>query len=161
MRSVSWAMPVIVAACATILVAGAGMTMTELGPWYRSLKQPAWTPPDWAFGVIWTTCFSLIAIAAVSGWRRAPTAAAETALIQLFALNGTLNLLWSLLFFKLQRPDWALIEVGFLWLSIVALIVALWRYARVAALLLVPYLLWVGTAALLNYTIVELNGPFG
>ena len=160
MRRGPWIAPIVVAGCATILVAGLGMTMTELGPWYRSLRQPSWTPPDWAFGVIWTTMFSLIAIAAVTGWRRAPDENAESTLIGLFALNGTLNLLWSWLFFKLQRPDWALVEVAFLWLSTLALILVLYRYAKLAALLLMPYLVWVGVAAMLNYQIVQLNGSF-
>lgn len=161
MRGGSWVAPVLVAGCATILVAGAGTTMTELGPWYRSLKQPDWTPPDWAFGVIWTAMFSLIAISTVQAWRRAPDEGAESNVIGLFALNGALNLFWSLLFFKLQRPDWALIEVAFLWLSTLALIVVIGRYARLAALLLVPYLIWVGIATVLNYQVVQLNGPFG
>lgn len=161
MRGSSWVAPVLVAVCATILVAGAGMTMTELGPWYRNLQKPDWTPPDWTFGVIWTAMFSLIAISAVQAWRRAPNERAESNVIGLFALNGTLNLAWSFLFFKMHRPDWALIEVAFLWLSILALIVVIARFARIAALLLVPYLIWVGIAALLNYQVVELNGPFG
>jgi tryptophan-rich sensory protein len=82
-------------------------------------------------------------------------------LIGLFALNAGLNSLWSLLFFKLQRPDWALIEVGFLWLSIAALIVATRRYSRTAGFLLLPYLLWVTFASAINYATVQLNGPFG
>jgi tryptophan-rich sensory protein len=135
--------------------------MTELGPWYRGLRQPGWTPPDWAFGAIWTAIFALAAVSAVAGWRRAPTEEAANALVGLFAFNGFLNLLWSFLFFRMQRPDWALIEVALLWLSIAVLIGVLWRYARVAALLLVPYLAWVSAAALLNWQIVELNGPFG
>lgn len=159
-RGVSWVAPVIVAAGAAILVAGAGTTITELGPWYRSLEQPDWAPPDWAFGVVWTTIFLLAAISAVTGWRKAPTQDAASAMVGLFAFNGFLNLLWSFLFFKLQRPDWALIEVGFLWLSIAVLIVTLRRYSLLAAVLLVPYLIWVSVAAALNYEIVQLNQPF-
>jgi translocator protein len=157
----SWLAPVIVAAAAALLVAGAGMTMTELGPWYKSLKQPDWAPPDWAFGVIWTVIFALTAGAAVSGWRSAPSQRAAETLVGLFAFNGFLNLLWSFLFFKMHRPDWALMEVGLLWLSILLLIIVTVRYAKTAALLLLPYLIWVGTAAALNYQVVMLNRPFG
>ena len=155
-----WIAPILVAAAVSLLVAGAGMTMTEIGPWYKSLKQPSWAPPDWAFGVIWTVVFTLITIAAVNSWRNVPNQRAAETLIGLFAFNGFLNLLWSFLFFKIQRPDWALIEVGLLWLSILVLIVVTARYAKTAALLLFPYLIWVGIAAALNYQVVMLNRPF-
>jgi tryptophan-rich sensory protein len=75
-------------------------------------------------------------------------------------LNIALNILWSVLFFTMQRPDWALVEVVLLWLSVVLLIVLVRGYAPLSALLLVPYLLWVGFAAYLNWTIVTLNAPF-
>jgi tryptophan-rich sensory protein len=79
----------------------------------------------------------------------------------MFALNGFLNILWSLLFFRLHRPDWALIEVVGLWLSVAALMVVIWRRSMTGAVLLVPYLMWVTFAGYLNMTIVRLNGPFG
>ena len=77
-----------------------------------------------------------------------------------FAINLSLNIMWSLLFFRLQRPDFALYQVPFLWLSIAVLIALMWRYSRTSSLLLVPYLLWVSFAAYLNFTIVQLNAPF-
>lgn len=150
-----------VAAGAAILVAAVGGTLTELGPWYHSLREPSWKPPDAAFGVIWTTIFSLAAISGVLGWRAEPNAARRQWILGLFAINGFLNVVWSLVFFKLHRPDFALIEVGALWLSILALIVFLARRSALASLLLVPYLGWVSLAALLNYDVVVLNGPFG
>lgn len=156
-----WAVPAIFAAAGALLVAGAGTTVTELGPWYKSLRQPDWLPPDWAFGLIWTIIFILAAAAAVNGWRRAPDPAAAKMLIGLFVLNGFLNLLWSFLFFKMQRPDWAMTELVMLWLSILGLIVVTMRYAKVAALLLIPYLVWVSIAGRLNYEVIMLNGPFG
>lgn len=70
-------------------------------------------------------------------------------------------MLWSLLFFRVQRPDWALIEVALLWLSIAGLIVYCGRFSRPSAVLLLPYIAWVSVAAALNYAIVQLNGPFG
>jgi translocator protein len=156
----SWIIPVGIGAAAAVLVAGAGMTMTELGPWYQGLKQPIWAPPDWAFGVIWTIIFSLTTIAGVNAWRHAPDEYAGETLIGLLAFNGFLNLLWSFLFFKMQRPDWALVEVALLWFSILMLIIVTRRYARKAALLFVPYLIWVTIAAALNYEVVILNPPF-
>ena len=104
--------------------------------------------------------FALTALSAVIAWRRDRNGVRRQWMIGLFALNGFLNILWSLLFFKLQRPDIALVEVAALWLSILALIVFLYRSAPLASLLLVPYLVWVSAAALLTYDVVRLNGPF-
>jgi tryptophan-rich sensory protein len=153
--------PIAVAAGAALFVAVLGGLMTELGPWYASLKQPPWKPPDWAFGPIWTTIFALAAAAGVIGWRRARSPGERDLLLMLFAANGFLNVFWSLLYFRLHRPDWSMVEVPFLWLSVLALIVLLSRFAKPAAWLLAPYLVWVAIAAALNWQTVQLNGPFG
>ena len=79
----------------------------------------------------------------------------------LFAANAVFHVLWSPLFFRWRRPDWALAEVPFLWLSILAMVIWLAPYSTTASWLLVPYLVWVTFAAYLNYTIVRLNRPFG
>jgi tryptophan-rich sensory protein len=153
---------IVVAAGAAIFFAILGGTMTDLGPWYQALQKPPWQPPDQAFGVIWTTVFSLTAASGVIAWQRAASDRREREwLIGLFALNGFLNVAWTLLFFRLQRPDWALIEVGALWLSIVALIIFVSRHARRAGMLLIPYLIWVSLASVLNFDVVRLNAPFG
>lgn len=149
-----------VAALATCAVAGLGALMTELGIWYAGLLKPRWQPPDWLFPPAWTLIFVLAAVSGVLAWRSAPDRRAREAVIVLFALNGVLNVAWSGLFFRLYRPDLALYEVGFLWLSIALLIVVLMRWSMVASVLLVPYLAWVAFAAVLNYAVVQLNGPF-
>ncbi|WP_219894893.1 TspO/MBR family protein [Aquisediminimonas profunda] len=156
-----WIAPTLIAAVAATITAIMGATITEIGPWYHGLKQPDWAPPEFAFGIIWTVIFSLTAMAGIAAWRAAPDDRAAESIIGLFALNGFLNILWSLLFFRLHRPDWAQFEVIALWLSILALIVVSWRYSRVAGLLLLPYLIWVSIAAALNHQVVILNGPFG
>lgn len=153
--------PVAIAAAAATAVALLGALMTDLGPWYANLKQPAWKPPDWAFGPIWTVIFALSAAVGVIGWRRAPGRADRERLLLLFAANGFLNVFWSLLYFRLHRPDWAIAEVPFLWLSVLWLMVSLARYAKGAAWMLAPYLVWVAIAALLNWQTIVLNGPFG
>ena len=152
--------PVVIAAGAAIAVAGLGGLMTDIGPWYLGLKQPAWKPPDWAFGPAWTIIFALAAASGVVAWRSAPSQAGREWLLGLFALNGFLNVLWSLLYFRLQRPDWALMEVGLLWLSVLLLMVVTGRYSRKASLLLAPYLVWIAFAGALNAATVRLNGPF-
>ena len=152
---------ILVAAVAALAVAATGGSLTRIGPWYRALHKPAWTPPDPAFGLIWTVIFSLTAIAGVLAWRGAKRPATREWLIGLFALNGFLNIAWSLLFFALQRPDWALVEAAALWLSVAGLVAFAWPLSRLAALLLAPYLLWVSIATLLNYDVMRLNPPFG
>jgi benzodiazapine receptor len=153
--------PVLVAAAAAIAVAALGGTLTDIGPWYQNLKKPSWQPPDWLFGPAWTTIFALAVVSAVSAWRGARDRARREWIIGLFALNGFLNVLWSTLFFALRRPDWALLEVGFLWLAIALPMAVFWRISKTATLCLVPYLLWVTFAAYLNLTVVRLNAPFG
>ncbi|WP_288581524.1 TspO/MBR family protein [uncultured Methylobacterium sp.] len=152
--------PIVVAALAAIVVAAAGAWLTALGPWYRSLRVPSWKPPDWAFGPVWTTIFTLTAIAGVLAWNAAPEGRERTWLIAAFGVNGLLNIAWSGVFFRLRRPDWALVEVAALWLSVLGLIVVVGRHSGLGAVLLLPYLAWVGIAALLNRSIVRLNGPF-
>ncbi len=151
---------VLTAAAAAIVVAVLGGSMTDIGPWYQGLAKPSYQPPDWAFGPAWTLIFALAALAGVTAWRAAPTGPSREWIIGLFALNGFLNVLWTVLFFRLQRPDWALIEVGVLWLSVLVLLIYLGRMSKLAGALIVPYLLWVAFAGLVNYQVVELNGPF-
>ena len=144
-----------------IVVAGAGAWLTELSPWYHGLKKPSWQPPDWLFGPAWTVILALASLSAWFAWRNAQDRGTKALVIGLFCANGVLNVVWSPLFFMLRRPDWALLEVPVLWLSILAPIVLLAPVSTTASLLLTPYLLWVSFAAFLNLTIVRLNRPFG
>lgn len=147
------------ATAAAIVVMGLGGLMTERSPWFQSLAQPDWQPPGWLFGPVWAVILALTLTAFVVAWRRAPRSARST-LVSAYGVNALLNALWTPLFFQLQRPDWALLDVALLWASIVVLIVTSARHAAVAGLLLAPYLAWVSFAALLNLEIVRLNGPF-
>jgi tryptophan-rich sensory protein len=152
--------PTMVAAGGVTVLAVAGMQLTKLGQWYYALRKPSWQPPDWLFGPAWTTIFILEAASAVIGWQESREASEATLLVVTYVMNGVFNMLWSLLFFTLRRPDWALYEVGFLWLSVLAMILVLQHFAGLAWIFLVPYLLWVSFASFLNYTIVRLNAPF-
>jgi tryptophan-rich sensory protein len=153
---------VVLASTGVIATAMIGGALTRLDAWYYGLQQPWFKPPDWAFGPAWTVLFGLIAWSAVVAWRAGahhPPRLRRTMLL-LFGLNALANMGWSLLFFFLQRPDWALLEVPLLWGSILALMLFMWRWSRRSALLLIPYLLWVTLAALINLETVHLNGPF-
>lgn len=156
----AWLMPTMIAGMLAILVAVLGATITEVGPWYHSLTQPRWAPPDFSYGVAWTVIYAFTALAGITIWLATDSAREREWLLGLFALNGFLNILWSLLFFRLHRPDWALIEVVALWLSVGGLVLVGWRRSLTGAVLLLPYLLWVTFAGYLNMTIVQLNAPF-
>lgn len=155
-----WVLPAAIAAVTTLLIAALGATITVLGPWYQGLLKPAWSPPDLLYGPVWTLIFGLCAISASTAWLAAPSKALRDVVIGLFAINGFLNLLWSFLFFRAERPDLAAAEVWFLWASIALLIIICWRFSKRSALLLVPYLAWVAFAGALNIATVQLNGPF-
>ncbi len=148
---------VAVAAGSAVMVAILGGLATDLSPWYRSLHRPDFQPPDWLFGPAWTVIFACTAGAGLLAWQANPPMRAWARIVSLFAVNGLLNILWSVLFFRLHRPAWALTEVVPLWLSILGLIVLIAPVSRRAAWLLVPYLLWVAFAATLNLAVVRLN----
>jgi tryptophan-rich sensory protein len=156
----SVAKPAALALLVAVAASALGGLATDVGPWYQALAKPSWQPPDWLFGPVWTTIYAFAVIAATLAWRHAPDTRARRRLVIAFAINLALNLGWSVLFFHLQRPDLALYEVGLLWLSIAALVVIIWPWTRLGAALLLPYLAWVGFAAWLNFTIVQLNGNF-
>ena len=151
--------PLIVAGGVAFLTAGLGGAATTIGPWYRALDKPPYNPPDFVFGPAWTLIYGLCAYAAALAWRDADETARRMIVI-LFAVNIVLNIAWSALFFTLQRPDWALMEIAPFWLSILALVVFLGRVNLRARLALLPYLGWVAFAAVLNRAIVALNAPF-
>ena len=153
--------PTIIAASVALALGVIGGLMTPIGAWYRDLRKPSWQPPNWAFGPAWTIILGLAAWSAVIAWNAAADDAARRDVVILFVTNAVFHFLWSPLFFRARRPDWALVEVVFLWASLVALVFGLWSIAPMASLLIVPYLAWVSFAAVLNYTIVRLNRPFG
>lgn len=153
-------LPVLVAAGGAIFLGVFGGLMTPIGPWYANLRKPRLQPPNWVFGPAWTVILALAAWSAVIAWNAAADDAARTRVIVLFGANALFHALWSPLFFRARRPDWALVEVVFLWGSLVALVVGLWGIAPKASLLIVPYLAWVSFAAWLNWAIVRLNAPF-
>lgn len=154
--------PVAIAAGWAIILGGAGGALTEIGQWYRNLRKPPWQPPDWLFGPAWTIILGLAGWSFYIGLTEAPTPEARMAVWALFISNFVFHFLWSPLFFKLKRPDWALGENVFLWLSVVGLMVVLPRLVDdpFAGWLNVPYFVWVSFAFVLNWEIVKRNRPF-
>jgi translocator protein len=152
---------IVVAVLWAVILGGAGGLLTTIGPWYRNLKKPAWQPPDWLFGPAWTIILGCAAWAAILAWDGTANDAGRNTIMMLYAVNFVFHLLWSPLFFTVKRPDWALIEVVFLWGSVLAMCIALRQFSVLASWLIVPYFVWVSFAAILNLYIVRLNAPFG
>lgn len=123
---------------------------------YVELTQPSWAPPGWLFGPVWTILFAMMAIAAWLVWRNGGFSNNRVALA-LFLAQLVLNGLWSWLFFAWHQGALALADITLLWILIAATIIAFWKVRPLAGMLLVPYLLWVSFAAVLSYTMWQLN----
>lgn len=123
---------------------------------YAQLTQPSWAPPGWVFGPVWTTLFAMMAIAAWLVWRSGGFISNRVAL-SFFLVQLVFNALWSWLFFAWHQGGFALADIALLWILIIATIVCFWRVRPVAGMLLIPYLLWVSFAAVLNYVMWQLN----
>ena len=143
---------VIVITALTLVAATTGGVFKP-GPFYDSLEKPSWTPPDWAFPVVWTILYVMIAIAGWLAWE----ARGFGLVMVVWVAQLVLNALWSYLAFGQRRFDWAFYEVILLWLSIALFIVLVWPASPMAALLFLPYLAWVSVAAMLNYSVWSLN----
>lgn len=133
---------------------GSLFTSPQIPGWYATLKTSPLNPPSWVFAPVWTTLFLLMGIAAFLVWKQGWGREAVKQALQVFVLQLALNTLWSFLFFGLQNPLAALIELVFLWLTILWTIVAFYKVSRIAAYLLIPYILWVSFALYLNAFIV-------
>lgn len=149
----------VLALCGFLLACFAAASLGALfmpGEWYGSLRKPSWNPPGWLFGPVWSTLYTLMAVAAWLVWKRGGFAA-QAKPLGLFLAQLVLNAAWTPLFFGLHWMGLAFAEIIVLWLAIAATIAAFWSVSRVAAWLLAPYLAWVGFAAVLNGTLWWLN----
>lgn len=136
---------------------GAFFTTPSISGWYQTLAKPELAPPNWIFAPVWTTLFLLMGIAAFLIWKVGLSRKGVKAALGLFVFQLVLNTLWSIIFFGAQSPGWALLEVVFLWLAILATLISFWKLSRAAGVLILPYLLWVSFAIYLNYSIFILN----
>ena len=136
------------------LAAGGWLTSLGLGPWYDELLKPSFQPPAWVFTPAWTTIFVLLAIAT---WRIARLGAPSKAAIVVYSLQIVLNMLWSLFFFAMERPDLALVEILVLDLVIVLMVFMYGRLDRTAGWLMVPYAVWLILATCINLWVVLNN----
>jgi translocator protein len=135
----------------------ATIPQTVSGGWYGTLDKPFFTPPASLFGPVWTVLYLSMAVSAWLVWRREGFSGAQAAMA-LFSAQLVLNLLWSVIFFGLEAPGLALVEIVALWTAILLTILAFSKISRPAGWLLVPYLAWVTFATALNAGIWWLNG---
>lgn len=142
--------------CFIAAAIGGIVTGPAIDGWYETLEKPFWQPPAWVFGPVWTVLYLLMAIAAWLVWRPAGARSAAVPL-SLFMVQLVLNVAWSWIFFYLQRPGWAVLELIVLWVAIALTTLAFSRRSTVAAGLMLPYLGWVTFAGVLNFTIWRLN----
>ncbi len=129
------------------------------GDWYAALRKPGWTPPNWAFPLVWMVLYCTVAAAGWLVWEASGISALPA--LAVYGVSLLFNAAWSVLFFGVRRLDWAMWDVIAFWLSIIAVIVVFAPIRPLAALLLIPYLAWVTVAALLNLSLLQLNGGRG
>ena len=134
---------------------GSWATFANVRTWFPLLLKPAWNPPSWLFAPVWTTLYVLMGVAVWRAWRAGGPAAPR--LVRGYFVQLVFNAMWSVLFFGLKQPAWALADIVILWCLLVWLQFGLWRQDRPAGALWVPYLLWVSFATALNEAIVRLN----
>jgi len=134
---------------------GSILTQPSLTSWYSGLNKPGFTPPDWAFMPVWTVLFVLMGISAFLIWRSGHPASKGS--LATYAAQLAANVMWSGAFFYLQSPLVGLIVVLVLWALILATIVRFYPISRLAAYLLLPYIMWVSLAVILNFSIWRLN----
>jgi len=135
---------------------GSLATIISLTTWYPTIAKPSWNPPNAIFGPVWTVLYLLMAIAAWLVWKRRSDSEVIPAMTAYFC-QLAFNVLWSLIFFGLKLPGWAVVDIVVLWLAIVLAILQFSRVSRAAAWLLAPYLAWVTFATALNIAIWHLN----
>ncbi|WP_410507930.1 TspO/MBR family protein [Methanosarcina hadiensis] len=143
--------------CQLAGIIGSIFTSSSLDSWYPLLEKPSFNPPSWVFFPVWTTLYTLMGISLYLVWEKGMRHREVKIGVFLFGLQLGLNTLWSFLFFGLRSPYYAFLEILILWAAILLTIVQFWKVSKPASLLLIPYILWVSFAALLNYRIWVLN----
>ncbi len=136
---------------------GSAATMPSITTWYASLIKPAWTPPNWLFGPVWTTLYILMGIAAFLVWREGLRRKEVKIALGIFGVQLILNVLWSIVFFAFKSTLGGFIIIVMLWVTILITIIAFYRISKPAGIILIPYIAWVSIASALNYTVYLLN----
>lgn len=148
----------ITAVALTVVLGAVGglVTAPEIPVWYAGLNKPPFNPPSWLFAPVWTTLYVLMGISLFLIWKQ-PVSKERNKAILFFISQFILNMAWSFIFFGMHETGWALGEMIILWLAILLTIFSFVKFSRIAAWLLVPYIVWVSFAMILNGAIWRLN----
>ncbi len=146
-----------IALCQMAGFVGAIFTSSSIPTWYAGLNKPSFNPPNWIFGPVWTILFLMMGISFYIIWNLGIDKKDVKAALIIFGVQLLINILWSVIFFGMQSPFYAFIEIIILWIAILFTIIKFYNLSPVAAYLLIPYILWVSFAAVLNFSIWRLN----
>lgn len=136
---------------------GSIFTNRSIPTWYAALKKPSFSPLNWLFGPVWTALFILMGISLFLIWRKGLNYPSVKIPLIIFGVQLLLNILWSFLFFTLKSPLAGFIEIILLWILILITILLFYPTSKTTAVLLLPYILWVSFASILNFTLWRLN----
>ncbi len=136
---------------------GSIFTSSSVDSWYSTINKPSFNPPNWIFGPVWTTLFIMMGVSLYMIWSEGTKKKEVRQAMSVFGMQFVLNILWSLFFFGLESPLLGLIDILFLWLTILLNIFLFYRISKKAGILLMPYLAWVSFAAVLNFAIFLIN----
>lgn len=142
--------------CQLAGIIGSLFTTPNIPTWYATLNKPVFNPPNWIFAPVWLSLYVLMGISFYFIWAKSDVPNFGF-LFSLFLFQLVLNAFWSIIFFGLKSPLYAFVEILFLWLSILLCIIFFYRVSKTASVLLIPYILWVSFAAVLNFGIFVLN----
>jgi tryptophan-rich sensory protein len=146
-----------IAICEVVGIAGSVFTASSVAIWYNTLNKPLFSPPNWIFGPVWAVLYLLMGVSLYLVWSKGFGSKKGKAALNFFIAQLFLNFLWSILFFGFHSPILALVDIAALWIMILLTIVKFLPISKTAAYLLIPYLLWVSFASLLNLSILMLN----
>ena len=132
-------------------------TSASINTWYVTLNKPWFNPPNWIFGPVWTLLYLMMGIAFYMIWKSEAVNAVKQTAVILFAAQLLVNFLWSLIFFYLKQPGWAMLDIILMWILIVATIFSFGKISSTAAWLMLPYICWVSFAMILNFYLWKLN----
>jgi len=155
MKVISIFLSILIAESAGLI--GSIFTSSAIPNWYAALNKPSFNPPGWLFGPVWVVLYALMGIASYLVWQKWDSSPIAKAAVILYIIHLAFNSLWSILFFGLKNPGLAFVEILVLWGMILALIIIFYSVDRRAAYLMIPYILWVSFAAILNLSIWRLN----
>ena len=154
--AIKWGLLIILILACNLLGAIGTIWTASDGPWYKGINKPSFNPPNWVFGPVWTLLFTLMGISLYLVWT-SPSSSVKIVALTLFGVQFLFNIVWSYLFFGLNKPLWAFIEILFLVVMIIGTAFSFFKITKPAGYLMIPYLLWVCFASFLNYSIWKLN----